>query len=148
ANMVVRSALLSAFLQVFATGAFSIVIAFIPLYARQLDLPLAGLFFADVSLSVLLSRVVFGRISDRHGRQIVAVPGTALAIASLLLLATGPTPILFFLAGATFGLGSGGAQPALLAFAIDRTPAHRRGAATSTFMLAGDLGASIFPPTL
>jgi MFS family permease len=147
-NMVVRSALLPAFLQVFGTGAFSLVIAFIPLYARQLALPFAGLFYADVSISVLLSRVVFGRLSDRHGRQVVAVPGTGLAIASLLLLASGPSPTLFFLAGAAFGLGSGAAQPALLAYAIDRTPAHRRGAATSTYMIAVDMGASIFPAAL
>src|SRR5439155_16569926 len=39
ANMVVRTAFLPAFLQVFGTGAFSLVIAFIPLYARQLALP-------------------------------------------------------------------------------------------------------------
>jgi MFS family permease len=147
-NLVARTALLPSFLQVFASGAFSVVIAFIPLYARQLDIPLAGLFFADVSLSVLLSRILFGRLSDRFGRQIVIVPGTALAVTGLLLLASGPGPALFFLAGSAFGLGSGAAQPALLAYAIDRTPAHRRGAATSTYMLAIDLGASLFPAIL
>jgi MFS family permease len=145
-NLIVVRALLPALLILFLFGCLGSIIAYVPLYATQRGLPNVGLFFTAFAVATLLARVRTGWLSDRFGRQVVVVPGVCLVLASLALLAWAPEPWLFFVAAALFGAGFGAAQPALVAFTVDRTPPERRGAATSTSLLATDVGIIMFVP--
>jgi len=60
--------------------------------------------------------------------------------ASLAVIAIARAPWALYAAGALFGLGLGGAQPTLMAWATDLVPATDRGKAMATFYTAWELG--------
>jgi len=147
-SFLVREALLPSALILFIYGCLGAVLNFIPLYARALDLPSAGLYFAINASAVVLARLTTGRISDRFGRQAVVLPCVGLMVVALALLALAPYPATYLLAALLFGFGFGAGQPALVAFIVDRAPLARRGAAMGTYLIATDVGTIIFLPLL
>ena len=118
---------------------FGAAITFLPLLARERDLPNPGLFFTCYAVAVVISQTIGGRISDRASRMAVVIPGLAIAAAGLLCIATFPGWWLL-VAGTVFGLGLGAAQPALLALAGDLVPASERGAAMASLGVFLELG--------
>ena len=116
------------------------LVTFIPLFARDRHLGNEGLFFTVFALVMLATRPISGGLSDRYSRGVVIVPSLAAMSLALGLLAVTWDQSLLAIAAALTGLGFGGAQPALMALAIDRAGMHERGAAMGTFTAAFDLG--------
>jgi MFS family permease len=141
--LVSREALFPAAILLAGSANFAVLMTFITLYGVALQVPNFNLFFTVLAVAMVVARVGSGYISDRYGRQVVILPGLLLAVLGPALLALGLGGVSFFLAGALFGLGFGTAQPALMALAVDRAPPERRGTATSTVLLAMDLGAGL-----
>jgi len=61
----------------------------------------------------------------------------------LVLLSYSHTVPLLVVASLFYGLGFGTVQPSLQAWAINRSPSHRKGAANGTFLSSIDLGYAI-----
>src|SRR5439155_8434494 len=141
--LVSREALFPAAVLLAGSANFGVLMTYITLYGVSLRVPNYNLFFSVLAVAMVLARIGSGYVSDRFGRQVVILPGLLLAVTGPALLALAPGGVSFFVAGALFGLGFGTAQPALMAFAVDRAPPERRGTATSTVLLAMDLGAGI-----
>jgi MFS family permease len=121
--------------------AYSGVITFISIYAKELGLgSLASYFFVVFAAMIILSRPFTGRLFDRFNPHIIVYPGIAFFIMGLILLSQAHTPFLFLAAGAVIGLGYGAALPSIQTIAIQESPSHRRGLATSTYFLFFDSG--------
>jgi MFS family permease len=143
-SLVCREALFPGAAIVAGAGTFGALLAYITLYGLWINEPHYNWFFTIFALALVAARIASGLLSDRVGRQVVILPALFLAATGPALLAVTRGGPGFFLAPVLFGLGYGAAQPALLAYAIDRAPPGRRGAATSTFLLAVDLGIGLF----
>src|SRR5690606_25021570 len=85
-------------------------------------------------------RLYAGRVYDKKGHRAVFLPGTTLIIIAMLLLAWMANSIVLYIAAVFYGLGFGTVQPALQAWAVERSPKNRRGMANATFFSFFDLG--------
>jgi len=139
-----KKAVPSAIVQFTVSLAFGSIMAFLTLYAMRQNIVNAGLFFTLSAGSTVLSRLVTGRLTDRFGPIYSLVPGITLAILAFVALTFNHQyPWLFFPAGVLFGLANGMIGPALNATAIRRSPDHRRGAASATYMVPLELALAL-----
>lgn len=143
-----REALLPSLLMLSLFGSFGVIIAYVPLQAPRAGFADAGLFFSVAALSMVVVRTGFSWLSDRLGRKVMILPGVGPVLLGLRVQASQPAGTAFLVAGALVGTGLGAAQPAILGFAIDRSPVERQAAAMSTLLLATDIGNAGFSALL
>lgn len=106
-----------------------------------------GLGAADIGLALTLSALVnlavlpwAGDASDRFGGARVIAVSTALAAASLFLIAFSAAPWMFWAGMALMGVAMGFSGPAVAAFAVERAPSGRYGPTMGVLRFFGDLG--------
>jgi MFS family permease len=138
-----RRAVLPAALCFLHSVAFSGIITFIMMFGHESGIRNVAVYFIGHVTMVLLSRPIVGKIYDRKGHSAVIVPGVLAMIAGLLLLSYAHDLPHLILASLFYGLGFGTVQPSLQAWAIARSPVHRRGAANGTFLSSLDLGYAV-----
>jgi MFS family permease len=119
---------------------YGVIITFIIILADERRIAGSGFFFTIYAAGLLVARAIAGRLSDRYGRWIVAVPGIACLAASLIVAALAHALPLLAVAALLAGAGFGAAQPALLALTVDLVPHDRRGSAVATYYVAHESG--------
>jgi len=129
--------------QAFISLGYGGIVAFITLYAVQLHIANAGLFFTLYAAGTVLSYSVSGRVFDRRGPVLAVGVGLGLLCASYALLALWQAMAGFLSAAFVMGVAMGSITPSLQAMAVNLVPATRRGAASSSLFLAFDLGVGI-----
>ena len=139
-DLVSSAAIFPSALLLFLCAPYGTLMAFGPILAVQRGLGNPGLFYTVFAAAMLLVRAKAGEISDRRGRIAAVLPGMLLAAGGLGCLAMAETPTLLLVGAAVYGLGLGGAQPALMALAADRVSLADRGKAMGTFYTAWELG--------
>lgn len=127
----------------FLAFTYGAVLSFIALYAAELNVNNIGLFFSALAVTMIVSRPISGRWSDRGGTNMVLLIGHVVVFAGMLVVGFSSTDAGFIWAGALIGVGFGFCIPTLQALAVRPARADRRGAATSTFFVAFDLGLGI-----
>ncbi len=120
----------------FAGGAFML---FAPIRASELGFTNVGSYLAAYAGAMVLARLVFGPIADRHGRAWAILPGMALVAVSMVGLGLVSRPLLALGVPVLFGLGLGASMPGLLAWTVDRAGTAQRATAVSTFYMVYDL---------
>ena len=111
--------------------------------ALRPELPSGGVFFALMSVVLLLTRIALSKVIDRRGEAFFVYSGNLAMFIASLLLAYHPTTATFVVAAILVGYGFGGIQPALHTMAMRAVPMERRGAANSTFLCTYDVGIGI-----
>ena len=102
-----------------------------------------GAFFGVYALSILLVRPFAGRLSDRHGRRAVVVPGLLVGAAGAALTGLASGSLGLAVAAALYGIGIAGLSfPALTAWTVDRS-GEARGAAMAAFYGSYDLAIAL-----
>jgi MFS family permease len=91
----------------------------------------AGLYFAVYGVTAVALRLFAGGVPDRYGHSRVAAPSLLAYAASIAVLAVSRESWALVLAAVLGGVGHGYLFPSASALAINRTPAHARGAAMS-----------------
>jgi MFS family permease len=124
----------------FLAVVYGSVLSFIALYATERGITSIGLFFTATAVTMIISRPIAGRWTDRGGTDMVLLIGHLALFTGMAAIGLSHTLLGFLFAGAIVGLGFGFCIPTLQAQSVRYTPAHRRGAATSTFFVAFDLG--------
>lgn len=119
---------------------YGVIITFIIILADERHIAGSGFFFTIYAAGLLVARAIAGRLSDRCGRWVVAVPGIACLAASLIVAALAHALPLLAVAALLAGAGFGAAQPALLALTVDLVPHDRRGSAVATYYVAHESG--------
>ncbi|GLB59944.1 MFS transporter [Cytobacillus sp. NCCP-133] len=121
--------------------AYSGILSFISVYAKELDLlEAASFFFVVYAAFIIMSRPFTGRWFDTYGENKIVYPAFILFAAGLLLLSQANNTFLFLLSGAIIGLGYGTIVPSLQTVAIKQADPAKRGLATSTFFTLFDTG--------
>ena len=127
----------------FFTGcAFNV--SFLSLYADAHGIANISWFYTTSAVGMFLTRLLAGRLSDRHGTLPVLLVGFAIGIASFALHLVAPywQPFVY-ISGFIYGLALGLITPALNAAAVRASPANRRGAAMATYSLSISVGLGI-----
>jgi Major Facilitator Superfamily. len=119
------------------------VMTFVPSYAISLGLGSMSSFFLIYSAALILCRTFVGKFTDKHGMNVVIIPGIILMSASFVCLAAASGKVPFMIAAVLFGAGYGTVQPTLNGIIISKCRPERRGAANATFLMAMDLGLGI-----
>lgn len=113
---------------------------FLAKYASENGLPSGGLFFAIMSVMLLITRVTVGKVADRKGEGIFVYTCNASMLAAFLLLAFLPNTVSYVISAILAGYAFGGLEPALQSMAVHIAPPESRGAANSMFLCAYDIG--------
>jgi MFS family permease len=121
---------------------YGALVTFLPLHAERLAVN-PGVFFLVYALVLTVTRGPAGRLSDRFGRAPIAATGLVLAAVALGVLALSEGGLTLAVVGALYGLASGIAQPALIAWCVDVVAPADRGRAMGTFFTALELGIAI-----
>lgn len=119
------------------------IVSFLPLFAAHHGISNPGLFFTVYALCLVALRAVAGRISDVYGRLQVIVPGMAVVVLALGVLAFSSSLSTLLVAAVLYGVGQGIAFPSFVALIIDRAGESGRGVAVATLTIALDLGISL-----
>lgn len=87
----------------------------------------------------LITRPLVGKIFDEKGHAVVILPGSICLIIGLITLSYANSILMLILSSLFYGLGYGAVQPSLQAWAVNRSPSNRQGAANGTFLSSMDL---------
>ncbi len=119
---------------------YGAIMTFVALYAVENNIGDGGGFFMVMAATTILMRIIVGKISDRQGEGIVVYASAACIALCTLLLGLFPHFLTFYGAALCFGAGFGMITPAMQAMALRIASPETRGAATSTYLCAFDLG--------
>lgn len=112
-------------------------------FAAEQNLPSGGIFIAVMAVALLLTRLLAGKVTDRHGESFFAYSCNAAMLIAFLLMGLFPNVVTYLLAAVLAGFGFGGLEPALQSMAVAIAPPERRGSANSTFLCAYDIGIGV-----
>jgi len=129
--------------QMLISTGYASVVVFITLYAGQVGIGNAGLFFTLYAVGMVLARSVAGRVFDRRGPRLALGAGLCLLFASYASLALWQTDVGFVCAALMLGVAMGAIRPTLEAMVINVVPEARRGAANATLFAGFDVGMAI-----
>jgi MFS family permease len=125
---------------------YSVVLAFISIYAQMIHLEeSASFYFLVYAITVFVSRPISGRLFDIRGANFVAYPSLFIFAIGMLLFSQASQGITLLLAGALIGLGYGNFISCAQAISIREVSPHRLGLATATFFIFVDLGFGVGP---
>ena len=121
---------------------YTAISSFAPLYARSIGMGSSGGLYVTFASTILVVRLLSGRLADRFGRSTVALPGLVAGAFGMLLIAAVQRPVAAFVGVAAFGAGHALIFPALMALTVDSVDERERGEALGSFTACFDLGAS------
>ncbi len=128
---------------------YSGVLAFLSPYARDIGLAaVGGVFFIVYAGTVMLSRVVVGRVQDTFGDNAAIYPALVALALGLAGLGLAESAFVLLGAGALIGLGFGAVIPSVQAVAVTVAPPERLPFAISTFFILLDTGTGLGPLAL
>lgn len=119
---------------------YASVNTYLPLMAEEAHIAYAGLFFVSGTLFVFLSRVVGGKVYDRHGPFSVMFPGVLLYSVAIFMICTAHSPIYLLCGSVFYGLGAGLLMPAIMTWLFNVVAPARRSNASATYYNTMDLG--------
>lgn len=124
--------------------AYSAIISFVSVYARDIGLvEVSSYFFVVYAVVLLLSRPFTGKWFDKYGANVIIYPAIICFAIGTLLLSFASSAAMFLLAAAFIGIGWGTVFPSLQTIAIQVAPKEKRALATATFLSIFDLGFGI-----
>ncbi len=139
-DLVEKSVLPTSLVMFLCLLSFGTVLTLIPDFSAHLGLENKGDFFFVFALSSVLTRFLGGKASDIFGRHVVVLISTLLLGVALLAIGFSTTKTMLLWSGGLFGLAVGMNSPALMAWAVDRSPKEKIGRALSTMYIALETG--------
>ena len=129
--------------------AFGSMVAFVPLHARQLEVPInIGLIYTVSAIASFSIRFLAGKASDRLGRGRFISLGLASYSLAMFTLWFSNSPQMFLLAGVFQGAGSGTLIPIIAALMADRSKPNERGLTFGLCLTGFDLGIALAGPVM
>lgn len=129
--------------QFFFMMAYGVIEVYVAMYATSNNLPDGGVYFICIAIATVLSRILLGKVVDKRGEGILVYSGNiAIIIGIILLVFLHNTPS-YILSALLLGYSFGAVQPSLQTMSMHAVAPERRGAASSTFFCAFDLGIAL-----
>lgn len=116
------------------------VVYFIVLFGKMVSVGRIGPFFVAFSAAAILTRLLFGGLSDRYGRKKILLPAVGIISVNLFLISQVHTLWLLTLTGFIGGFGQGLIFPALSTYVIDVFGRENKGLAISLYLTFFDMG--------
>jgi len=116
------------------------LLSFIALYGRELGIANTSLFFSVFAVGIIVSRLVVGKVFDRHGPGGILTYCLILLTLGFVILAFVKNGFGFYLSAITIGFGIGVVFPTFQAIVNNLSDAEHRGAANSTLYTSLDIG--------
>lgn len=146
-NIFARESMKFAVLLLVFNFCFCVVSTYLVIYAAERGVTEhIGLYFTLYACTMLFSRPMIGKLTDRYGVVRVLIPALGCFIVAYWLISMASTLWMFLLAAFISAFGLGACQPAVQALCMKCVPSQRRGAASSTCYIANDLGNLIGAP--
>ncbi len=121
---------------------FGVLVTFVPAYAQASGVIFTTFFLAYTS-TVVLSRVLGGRLVDAPDRHRLVAPFLVMGAVAVTILAIGAGAATFVVAGILFGFAHGVLWPVLSALVMDQARVEHRGKSLGIFSLGFSLGANL-----
>ena len=135
-NVFDRGILLAATLLIMLHVSLPCFTSFVVLYARELAIDHFGWYFVATGIISMLARPLLGRLSDKIGAGRSLIVAFALESAALILMPFVSNLGGVMLGGALYFIGSAIGGTRILALAMEKAPAERRGRAMASFSVA------------
>jgi MFS family permease len=124
-------------------ASFGAVQSFAAILAEARSIDGSPLFFFAFAGLMLLTRPVFGRITDRRGYRLPMLLGISFVTAGLIVLSFAQSLTLLLTSAVMIGIGFGAANPATQTMAVADVSPTRRGIATATYFVGFDGGIGV-----
>lgn len=129
--------------------AYATVLSFLATHTEELGIgESASTFFMTYAVVALLARLFVGRLQDKYGDNVIAVPVFIAFGIGLFLIGIAQIATHIIMAGIILGFGFGTLLPSMQSILINQVPGTRVGVATSTFFLLLDIGSGLGPVIL
>lgn len=135
-----KNAITPSIVMLFTVYSFGSLLTIGPDYAEFHGFANKGIFFTYLVLASLLSRVVSGTLSDKHGRRRMGIVGCALLTIGMVYLANGQSKFDVVASAIILGFGQGFLSPILFAWATDLADPNNKGKAISTLYIFLEIG--------
>ena len=144
-NMVAKEALVPATIIFFINMGFTAINAFLLVYSEEHGIVGGSLFFTVYALTLLATRPVVGRLTERFGFTKVSIPSVFMTACSFVLIAFSESLIMLLIAAFVNAFGYGAIQPMLQSLCMKSVPPERRGSASGTNFIGTDAATIIGP---
>ena len=126
---------------------FGAIEAFLALFAASLGIPAwqIGVILGVQLVSIVFTKPLMGKMSDRVGRKRVIIPGLLIGAASIVLLPYAPNFVGLTVLSLAFGLGFATVTSSTTAWVADLTQDKRFGSSMGVLRTVMDVGQSIGP---
>jgi predicted MFS family arabinose efflux permease len=121
---------------------------FIPPFARWRGFGNPWLFFVVSAAGVFVARIIFGKVADRRGADIVIIPWLVVLAACIFVIPFTGSAAVFIALGLPLGFAQGAVTPTFNAMLFKRCSPARRGGASGAFFASIDAGFGIGAPML
>lgn len=138
-SILAPEAVLPAVMAFFLTLAFCAINSFLIIYAEGLGVFNIGFYFTVYAGTLLITRPIVGKLTDRYGIVKIAVPAMFFFAASFVIISQATNLLMFLIAAFVAAFGYGACQPAFQTLCMKCVPSSRRGAASSTNYIALDI---------
>jgi MFS family permease len=146
-SIVAKEALIPATIMFLLSITYSIINSFLVIYGgRQGVGTRIGYFFTVYALTLLFSRPMVGRLTDKFGHVKVLIPAMLCFATAFVMISFSAQLWMFLLAAFVSAFGYGACQPAVQALAMKMVPRDRRGAGSCTSFIGNDAGNLVGPP--
>lgn len=145
-NIVAKEVFLPTLIYLFMIMSFCIVNSFLVVFAgKQGVTENIGLYFTVTAVTMIFTRPLVGRLTDRYGIVKVFVPAIFCDVVAFFIISTSHSLSTFLLAAFISGFGFGACSPAIQTLAMKCVTNERRGAGSSTIFIGADIGNLIGP---
>ncbi len=144
-NIVAKEALLPGIMQTLMVCCNSLINSHLVLYATEQGVDGIGLYFTVYAGSMLITRPLLGKLTDKVGSIRVLVPALLCFTLSFYLISVSTSLPLFLVAGVVGAFGFGAASPIINTLCVKSVTPDRRGLASTTSYIGFDLGNLIGP---
>jgi MFS family permease len=130
----------------FGIFAFNGFMMFLPLYSREVGLEEVGPVFLVASITIVVARLVLGRLPDTIGPIRAGSGALAVSVLATGVVAGWAAPAGLFVGAMLLAAGLSLQSPSFMAVAVDGVPPRERGAAMATYTGFFDVANALIGP--
>jgi MFS family permease len=145
-TIIAREAILPAIILLLLAIGFNTINSFLIVFAGKQGVSRnIGLFFTVYAITLLFTRPMVGRLTDKYGLVKIVIPAILCTASSFIIISFSRSLPLFLVAAFVNAFGYGACQPAIQSLSMKTVPSDRRGSAGSTNYIGTDTGTIIGP---
>lgn len=145
-NMIAKEAMFPAIITFCLASSYAGIGSFLIIYAGRIGIGTnIGYFYTAYAATLLISRPLVGRLSDKFGHVKVLIPALFFFASAFILISFSTKLWMFLIAAVVSAFGFGACSPLVQSLCMKLVPKERRGAGSCTSYIGTDLGSMVGP---